>query len=99
MARVETKIQDDIIKYLRGLGAHVENVGGGASTAKGSPDLRVCYRGRYVAFEVKRPDEDYEEPRKVQSIRIKQIRKAGGVAEVVTTIADVKRVLREEGLV
>lgn len=97
MGRVESKIQEDILAYLKGRGdTYAVNVCGGASTAKGTPDLLVCHRGRFIAFEVKRPDSSYGLT-KPQEMRIAAIEKAGGVAEVVTSIGDVVvALLREE---
>jgi hypothetical protein len=97
MSRVESAIQTDIIGYLRGLAeTYVLNYGGSAAGAKGTPDLLVCHRGRFVAFELKKPDGSYKTT-KPQEIRIRQIRAAGGVAEVVTAIADVAAVLKRMG--
>lgn len=96
MGRVESAIQRDIIAYLRGLDStYVVNFGGSASSAKGTPDILACHHGRFYAFEVKRPDGSYGTTRP-QEIRIAQIRRAGGTAEVVTSIADVAALLRQE---
>ena len=94
MAKVESQIQSDIQSYLRGLpDAYVVNIGGGASTAKGTPDLLVCYKGKFIALEVKRPDSSYGLT-KPQTIRIVQIKKAGGIAQQVESITDVANLLR-----
>ena len=92
MGRVESSIQTDVIKYLRGRGCYVYNVPGSASSAKGTSDLLVCYKGLFVAIELKRPDGDYGETVS-QRIRRKQVTKADGTAEVVTSIADVATLL------
>lgn len=85
----ESVIQRHIIQFLRGLDeAYVHNVGGGASTAKGTSDLLVCYRGQFLALEVKRPDGTYGLT-KPQAMRLAAVRKAGGVGTVVTSIEDV----------
>ncbi len=90
MGRVESKIQADIIAYLRGLPAtYAINYGGNTSTGKGTPDILVCHGGYFVAFEVKRPDGSYGVT-KVQEIRMRQIQEAGGLAFVVTSIEDVQ---------
>lgn len=75
--------------YLNGRPAtYVLNVGGGASTAKGTPDIVGCASGRFYAFEVKKPEGSYGLT-KTQEIRLKQIREAGGIAQVVTSVSDV----------
>jgi hypothetical protein len=90
---LESDIQRDIIQYLHGRkDTYVLNVGGGASTARGTSDLLVCYKGRFVALEVKRPDGGYGLT-KPQAMRQAQIRKAGGTAEVVASIEDVTALL------
>ncbi len=95
MGRVESLIQADIIAYLRGLDAtYCVNYPGSAAGAKGTPDLIVCHRGRFFAFEIKRPDGSYGTSR-AQEKRILQIQKAGGSAHVVTSIKDVAAALRE----
>lgn len=92
---VESDIQRDIIAFLRGLDKTYEfNVGGGASTAKGTPDLLVCHRGRFVALEIKRDEETYGVT-PTQAINMRRIRKAEGIAESVTSIADVAALLKE----
>lgn len=93
MSKVESKIQRDIIQYLRTIDkVYCTNNGGSASSAKGTSDLTVCYEGRYLSLEVKRPDGSYgvTEP---QKIRLRQVRRAEGIAEVVTSIADVAALL------
>jgi hypothetical protein len=93
MPRVESDIQTDIRMYLTGLGAYVYNAGGSASSAKGTADLLVCYRGRFLALELKRGEGSYGETRQ-QAIRRSQVAKAGGVSTVVTSIPEVAAVLR-----
>jgi hypothetical protein len=93
MGRVESLIQSDILRYLRGLDkTYVVNMGGSASAPKGTPDILVCHRGRFVAFEVKRPDGSYGLTTP-QRIRLKQIELAEGTGAVVTSVMDVIAVL------
>ena len=94
MTRTTTKVaekalQTQIIEYLRGCGAYVYNAGGSASAAKGTPDLLVCYRGRFIGLEVKKPKDSYGVT-KPQQMRIAQIRGADGLAGVVTSIDEVR---------
>jgi len=90
----ESVIQRHIIQFLEGIDkAYALNVGGGASTAKGTSDLIVCYRGQFLALEVKRPDGTYGLT-KPQAMRLAAVRKAEGVGTVVTSIADVVDLLR-----
>lgn len=89
----ESDIQTQIIEYLRGRGdCYVVNFGGSASSAKGTPDLLVCFQGRFLGLEVKKPTDSYGVT-VPQTIRMNQIRKAGGIGEAVTGIGDVARLL------
>ena len=57
---------------------------------RGVPDVLVCYRGRFAALEIKRPGQS---PIKLQRAVMKQIQDAGGTAEVVTSVGDVRSVV------
>lgn len=63
---------------------------GGQYGTSGIPDLIVCYRGRFIAFEVKA-----EQGREtvLQKLMIRKIIQAGGYACVVRSVADVKTVI------
>ena len=78
----EAKIKKEIVAYLKSLGdkcwwaPYVQN-GYGKS---GVPDYLVCYRGRFLALEVKK---EGGKPTPWQTYQIAAIDKAGGRAEVV----------------
>lgn len=69
-------------------------VNGNGYQKKGIPDLIGCYEGRFIALEIKLPGGSYGAT-KLQLERIRQIREAGGVADVVTSIEEVEALLRE----
>ena len=50
----EQAIQSEIIKHLKSIGAYVIKVS--AATKAGIPDIICCYKGRFIAIEVKRPE-------------------------------------------
>ena len=50
----EQAIQSDILKYLKSVGAYTIKVS--AATKAGIPDIICCYKGRFIALEVKRPE-------------------------------------------
>ena len=50
----EQVIQSEIIKYLKSIGAYIIKVS--AATKAGIPDIIGCYKGRFIAIEVKRPE-------------------------------------------
>ena len=92
----ESTIQTHILEYLRHMGAYSLNVGGSAVTATGTPDILCCYKGHFVALEIKKPHGSYGATT-AQRIRIKQIQKAGGVAGLVTSVQGVARLLKQIG--
>lgn len=85
-ARLQRKIQD----ALRAREAFVFKVHGSQHMMAGLPDLVVCYRGLFIALEVKLPG---NKPSAVQVLRIKQIRAAGGHAYVVRSVQAAMKVL------
>ena len=84
----ESQIQNKIIKYLNGIGAYsIKTI---VTNRNGSPDLICCFKGRYVALEVKAEKGIVS---KLQEHNIKLIKKSGGVAAVVRSVEDVKKIL------
>jgi len=59
---------------------------------RGVPDVLVCYRGRFVAIEIKRPGQS---PTKLQRAVIQQIQDASGIADVVCALDEVRAILLE----
>ena len=94
----ETDIKKEIVAYLDSLGErcwHVAytNMGYGRG---GVPDRIVCYRGRFLALEVKRPPEERKknpEAEKWQEREIAAIETAEGVAEVVWSVEQVRAMI------
>jgi VRR-NUC domain. len=89
----EKVIVNRIIKYLKTLdGCFYWKEHGGMYGTSGIPDIICCYKGKFMAFEVKTPSGKLS---KLQEITLKQIEKAGGVAAKVTSMEEVKEVLDE----
>jgi len=63
---------------------------GGQYGTAGLPDIICCYRGRFVAFEVKAPS---GKPSKLQEITITKIKAAKGEAFIVRSVEEVKKIL------
>lgn len=78
----ESTVQRNIINALRARGAYVLNP---YSAEEGTPDLIVCYEGRFFALEVKT---DTGRASKIQLHRLAQVESAGGVARIVRSVAD-----------
>ena len=64
---------------------------GGMYGSAGIPDLVVCYKGRFIAFEVK---VGKNKPTVLQEATIRQILRAGGYAVVVRTVEEVKEIIQ-----
>lgn len=77
----ETRLVNQILKELRVQGGWWVKIHGSAWQVSGIPDILGCYRGRFVALEVKMPDGKDLSAR--QELAIDRINQAGGVARVV----------------
>ena len=75
----EQAIQRAIIKYLKTISYVVKII---SATKAGVLDVIVCYKGRFIAFEVKTPDKKYNVSN-LQQHNINEIIKNGGLAFVV----------------
>ena len=90
MTASEKKIQQDIVRHLRGIGAWVFKVHGSPYQQVGTPDLLVGYKGRFYAMEVKRPGGVLSP---VQAKVIEEIRASGSVAGRVESIEEAVELL------
>lgn len=75
----ESVFQAKVIRYFRDRGGYVLNVAGGTQIPKGTPDLLVCYKGRFIALELKT---DTGKTTPLQKEKICDIRRADGYARV-----------------
>ena len=67
---------------------------GGQYGTAGIPDLIVCYKGKFIAFECKVGN---NKATPLQDATIKQILRAGGYALVVRTVEEVKEIIKALG--
>ena len=88
---LESKIQKDIIKYLKTVPnlKYIKKDAGAYSTS-GISDLLICYRGQFIAIEVKRPG---EHPTPLQLKFLNDILMAGGGNYVAYDVEMVKRIV------
>ena len=86
----EQTIQRAIIKYLKTKAYVVKIV---SASKSGIPDLLVCYKGRFIAFEVKTPDKK-NNVSDLQQHNINEIIKYGGLAFVVWELNQVKEIIK-----
>ncbi|MDL2318172.1 VRR-NUC domain-containing protein [Eubacteriales bacterium OttesenSCG-928-A19] len=88
---LEKDIVNSIMRYLKTVPmcfAWKEH--GGMYGSAGLPDIICCYRGRFVAFEVKTPSGRLT---KLQEATIRKINEAKGHAYKVTSLEEVKEIL------
>ena len=82
-------IQRKILKYLRQR-PDVWGIKTIQCNERGVPDLLLCYNGKFIALEVK---SDTGRASNIQQAQMQRIRKAGGTAEIVRSVEDVKEIL------
>lgn len=86
----ETQLQQRIQKLIRSRGGYVHKNWGNMTSEPGIADLTVCYKGYYVALEVKEGD---GKPSKQQGIHARLVWKAGGISCVVWSVEEVNKLL------
>ncbi len=88
----ESKVQKEIIDYLHSIGAWtVKTI---QCNKSGVSDILACYDGKFVALEVKRDEGARQnETKPLQKRNIKQINSSGGIAAVVISVDEVRKLL------
>lgn len=81
------------MEALRARGAFVWKVHGNEYTMAGLPDIVGVYNGKMIAVETKMPGRRGNVS-KVQALRHDQIRSAGGVVVVATSVEEALEVLK-----
>ena len=94
----ESFFQAKIIRYIKESRreAFLWKAAAGPYSRQGIPDICCILRGRFFGFEVKRPF--LGEATEIQNATIRQIRAAGGIAEIVCLPRDVERIFLKEGV-
>lgn len=87
----ESELIKKIKAYLKTVDAcfYWKEHGGQYGTA-GIPDIIVCYKGRFIGMEAKVGN---NKPTPLQEYTIKSIVSAGGIASVVRSVDDVRKVM------
>lgn len=75
----ENNFQTNVKKYLEQNNAYVVNVWGGGYQTAGVPDLLICYKGLFIALELK---VDYNKASEIQKWHLEQINKCKGTGLV-----------------
>ena len=87
MSGPETKLQRRIQRALKDMwpDGWAFKVHGGPFQQVGLPDLIGCIQGRFVALEIKHPDEDHPVS-PIQTAVMSRLLKAGGIIAVVESV-------------
>lgn len=86
----EKTIENKIKKYLRDNGAYCVKYHGNQFSQVGVADLLVCYKGRFLAIEIKN---ETGKTSPLQDVNIEQVRNAGGISFVARSVEDVRKVI------
>lgn len=79
MSQSEKQFENQVKKWLKEHGAWFVKTWGGGYQRNGLPDLICCYKGKFIALELKRED---GKASPLQLYEIKAIKESGGVAMV-----------------
>ena len=88
--KAETSLQKRIQNLIIKRGGYVNKNWGNMTSKPGISDLTCCYKGYYISIEVK---EDKGEPSMAQGIHCRKIWHCGGMAFIVWSVEEVKKVL------
>ncbi len=86
----EKTIENKIKTYLKSKGAYFVKYHGNKFSQVGVPDILACYKGQFIAIEVKN---ETGKTSQLQDINLKLIRDAGGIAIVARSVEDVEEVI------
>lgn len=90
----ESKIQSQILKWLRSQeNFYVVNTAGGATRA-GVPDILVCYKGLFIGLEVK-SNEKTAKVSELQKHNMEKISAAGGISIIVDSLAATQELFKD----
>lgn len=91
----ESAIQAKILNYLNRLPeCKVVNNHGNAYQGAGRPDIFACYRGRFLALEVKN---ETGQPTKLQLHELAKWKAAGAITGIVRSVDDVEKLIEGVG--
>lgn len=91
MSALEKRLDAQIVKYVRSKGGWAQKIHGN-EFVMGVPDIIICYRGQFLAFESKAAEGRL---RALQTVHIREINAAGGTAISVRTMQRVRETLEE----
>ena len=90
----EGKVKKKVKEYLKEIGAWYYMPVSNGMGRVGCPDILVCYRGLFMAFETKAPGK-IKNVTANQQREIDDIRRVNGLAHVVDDVEQVKELIRD----
>ena len=91
--RLEKKIQKSVLTALKKIPhSQFKKIAQGAYSSDGISDILGCYKGRFIAMEVKRAK---EKPTPLQTIYLNDVVRAGGIASVVRSVKDAMKTIEK----
>jgi len=93
----EGKVKKKVKEYLVSIGAWYYMPVSNGMGRSGCPDILVCYKGRFMAFETKAPGK-LKNTTPNQDREIEGINKAGGMAIVVDDVEQVKEAINAKDI-
>jgi hypothetical protein len=85
MIMTEAVLSKKIGRKLRDKGCFAVKIHGGPNQQRGLPDIVGCYDGDFFGLEVKLPGKE-RTLTELQAKKLRDIKQAGGIAVVVTTV-------------
>lgn len=92
MSKPEKQLQDKAIRYLKGRGIYYLNLFGDGMSGKGKPDLIVCIKGQFVAFELKVGANGLQDDQIIHKIRIER---SGGLHFSPYSFEEFKKIMED----
>jgi penicillin-binding protein-related factor A (putative recombinase) len=92
MSKPEKRLQDKAIRYLRERGIYYLNLYGDGFSGKGKPDLIVCIKGQFVAFELKVGANNMQDDQIIHKIRIER---SGGLHFSPYSFEEFKKIMED----
>lgn len=86
----ETLLQQRIQKLIESRGGYITKNWGSMVSEPGVADLTACYKGLYLAIEVK---VDKNKPSPAQGVHARLVHRANGITAVVWSIEEVETIL------
>jgi hypothetical protein len=88
----EKNIENKIKTYLKSIGAYCVKYHGNKFSQVGVADLLVCYKGRFLAIEIKN---EIGKTSPLQDANILMVKKAGGISFVARSVEEVKEIIKD----